>query len=191
MKKEVFKKELSYIKNERLKNSANNIIETLPNYFFKIAASSTGKYHPKFTLNEGGLIRHTKVAVKIANELLNNNTTGSDFTSLVKDLIILTLLIHDGFKKGFIEEKYTRFDHPLIVSNYILENYKKFNLKLEEATIVSKALASHMGEWNKNPYSNFILPLPETKLEKFVHLCDYLSSRKFINVEFNKNEIID
>ena len=49
------------------------LIELLPNYFFEVPASSTGKYHPEFALGDGGLIRHTKVAVRIAYELLNNN----------------------------------------------------------------------------------------------------------------------
>ena len=52
-------------------------------------------------------------------------------------------------------------------------------------------IESHMGEWNTNSYSNVVLPLPITKHQKFVHMCDYLASRKFINVKFENNNIID
>ena len=51
---EYFKKELDFIKNKKIKNSCKTMINLLPDYFFSIPASSTGKYHPEFTLVEGG-----------------------------------------------------------------------------------------------------------------------------------------
>ena len=53
--------------------------------------------------------------------------------------------------------------------------------------------ASHMGRWNTNEYNpDIILPLPKTVEEKFVHMCDYLASRKFINVNFDEeNNILE
>ena len=60
------KKEIEYINNERYKKSIKTLISLLPDYFFEVAASSTGKYHPSFALKDGGLVRHTKVAVRIA-----------------------------------------------------------------------------------------------------------------------------
>ena len=65
---EQFKKELNYINNSRIKKSLIIMINKLPDYFFEVPASSTGKYHPKFALGEGGLVRHTKVAVRLAHE---------------------------------------------------------------------------------------------------------------------------
>ncbi len=50
-------------------------------------------------------------------------------------------------------------------------------------------ISSHMGEWNTSSYSKVVLPLPKTKYQKFVHLCDLLSSKKFLDVKFNGNEI--
>ena len=63
-------KEITYIQNERIRESLKIIIEMIPDYFFTEAASSTGKYHPEFSQGEGGLLRHTKAAVKVANTLL-------------------------------------------------------------------------------------------------------------------------
>ena len=42
-----------------------------------------------------------------------------------------------------------------------------------------------MGIWNKDFNDNEVLPIPKDKYERFVHMCDYLSSKKFINVEFD------
>ena len=96
---EQFKTELNYIKNERIKNSLITMINKLPKYFFEVPASSTGKYHPNFSLGEGGLLRHTKAAVRIAYELFNDESL-NNFTNDEKDLIIFSIVLHDGLKSG-------------------------------------------------------------------------------------------
>ena len=48
-----------------------------------------------------------------------------------------------------------------------------------------------MGPWNTDYEGREILPKPKTKYENFVHMCDYLSSKKFLNVNFVDNEIED
>ena len=35
-----------------------------------------------------------------------------------------------------------------------------------------------------------ILPKPEDKYQNFVHMCDYIASRRFLNVEFDSNDNI-
>lgn len=190
-KTEVFKKELCYIKNPKYLNDIKVMISLLPDYFFEVPASSTGKYHPSFSLGDGGLVRHTKVAVRIAVELLNNNSIFTNFTSDEKDLIIMAILVHDGLKSGLEKSEYTKFEHPILVSNYIKENKDKLSLNEKELNLLTSMIESHMGEWNTNSYSNVVLPKPTTKYQKFVHMCDFLSSRKFLDVKFENNDIID
>lgn len=187
--KDVFNKELTYIKNPKYKENAIKLIELLPDYFYEVPASSTGKYHPDFALGSGGLVRHTKVAVKIAYELLNNDTIGYSFNDNEKDLMIMALIMHDGLKHGKIKEKYVRFDHPVLMANYIKENKDKLTLTDNEIEFITSVIGSHMGQWNTNPYSNVTLPLPKNKYQRFVHMCDYLASRKFIDVKFKGGNI--
>ena len=187
----VFEKELSYIKNEEYKKNAEKMLELLPDYFFEIPASSTGKYHPLYALGTGGLVRHTKAAVKIAYELLKNDSIGSVFKDDEKDLIIISLLIHDGLKSGINHEKYTRFDHPLLISQFVKDNKTKFTLNEDEIKFICKNVESHMGQWNVDYNGNEVLPLPKTKYQKFVHMCDFLASRKFIEIPFQDNEIVE
>lgn len=192
MKHEIFEKEINYIKNERYKKNAEVLIDMLPDYFFKVPASSTGKYHPSFALNEKGLVRHTKVAVKIAHELLENNCIGYNFKDEEKDLILIALMMHDGLKHGLTEERYTRFDHPVLMASFIKENKDKTTLTEEEVNLISSVIASHMGQFNTNSYSTVVLPVPNNKNQRFVHMCDYLASRKFLDVKFDENNnIID
>ncbi len=187
-KTKLFEKELNYIKDSRIRENISVLINLLPDYFFLVAASSTGKYHPSFTLGEGGLLRHTKVAVKIAYELLNNNTI-SNFTDKEKDLIICALILHDGLKYGNPKSEYTVVEHPLLSSKFIEDNKNKLNFTDEEIKYIRKCIETHMGEWNKDYKENVVLPLAETKEQRFVHMCDYLASRKFIDVKFDKNDI--
>ena len=71
MKTDCFFEELNYIKDENIKKSTEVMISKIPDYFFKIEAASTGKYHPEYACGEGGLVRHTKAVVRIAVELFN------------------------------------------------------------------------------------------------------------------------
>lgn len=187
----IFKKEYSYIKDINIKKDLKYLVSILPDYFFEIPASSTGKYHPSFSLGDGGLVRHTKVAVRIAHELLITKTFGQAFTEHEKDLIIMALVLHDGVKCGIPESKFTRADHPLLVSKLIMENKDKLKLDIDDIRLLCSLIESHMGEWNKDNYTKKeILPKPVTKLQRFVHMCDYLASRKFLDVQFCDNEIV-
>lgn len=190
MKSDVFNTELNYIKNVDYKESAKILLELLPMYFYEIAASTTGKYHPKFALGEQGLIRHTKVAVLMGHILLENNCIGHSFNDREKDLMLIALLLHDGLKTGKEYSKYTIHEHPIVAADFVKENASKTKLTEEDANFIANVIETHMGEWNTNKYSNVVLPVPSNKYQRFVHMADYLASRRFIDVEFNGNEVI-
>ena len=67
---QVFKTELEWIQDEKVNAFATAAVNALPEYFYSVPASSTGKYHPAYATGEGGLVRHTKAAVMFAHELL-------------------------------------------------------------------------------------------------------------------------
>ena len=182
-----FKNEINYLKNENNKKDLEYLINLLPDYFFTIPASSTGKYHPKFALTISGLVKHTKAAVRIAYDLFE---TVNNFTDEDKDLIIMALVLHDGLKKGIVEEKYVRFDHPLLVSKLIMENAKNLNMDTDDVRKLCSLIESHMGKWNTDKYNKAILPLPINEMQRFVHRCDYLASRSYLNIKFLKLDII-
>lgn len=186
-----FTKEYTYIQNEKYREDLKKLVNLLPDYFFIVPASSTGKYHPEFSLGDSGLVRHTKAAVRIAYELFKNNVIGSQFSSQQKDLMLMALVLHDGLKSGLEKQKYTQVDHPLLVSNYIKENKGQLTLTDEEVRFICEAIESHMGEWNKDFNDIEVLPLPKNKYQKFVHMCDFLASRKFLNIKFENNDIVE
>ena len=187
----MFDKEISYIKNNDIKESAKVMVGLLPDYFFHIPASTTGKYHPKSDLGEGGLVRHSKAVVRVGYELLKLEMYRNNFTEEERDLMIFSLLFHDGLKCGLEESKYTKAEHPILMAEYVKSNKEKLKLSDEQIDFIYKCIASHMGEWNTDYNGNPILPKPKTKYEKFVHMCDYIASKKFLNIEFIDNEIGD
>lgn len=178
-KLKIFDHEINLIRDQDVKSFVGSCIRELPDYFFSIQASSTGKYHPKFSLGEGGLVRHTKFAVKIADELLS-----LDMYKAMKpyhSYIIGALLLHDGFKHGLEGGKYSVHDHPIVIQNKILE-WGDTDKDSEIAKQIADLVVTHMGQWNEPSAKSkikTILPKIENKLQAFVHQCDYLASRKF------------
>ena len=190
-KKEIFYDEINYIKDESLRKSLDELIELLPDYFFKEPAASTGKYHPSYAQGEGGLLRHTKAAVRIGYELLQDLSIGKKYTNHEKDLMLMALLLHDGFKKGLVEERYTRFDHPLIAAKVVLDNASKVGLSSEDAKFINDAIKTHMGDYTVDYSGNEVLEKPHTRYQNFVHMCDYLASRKCLLLPFDEHNNIE
>lgn len=185
-KQEIFKVELSYIVDKDIRESLCIMIDKIPDYFFTIPAASTGKYHPSYAQGEGGLVRHTKAAIRMAYELFGIYK----FPQHTKDLILMALLLHDSVKKGEIENKYTLFDHPLVARSFLRKYQDELKITKDDVEFVCGCIASHMGRFNTSDYSDVILPLPKTPEQKFVHMCDFLASRKVITLTFDANNTI-
>lgn len=190
-KVDYFKKEYEMIKNSEYRDNLKKLVSMLPDYFFKVAASSTGKYHPSFTLGDAGLVRHSKAAFRIGYELLNNNTIGSVFNESEKELMLCGLLVHDGLKHGLVESKYTVFEHPILMANFLRENKDQFTWSDKEVNFIASVIETHMGEWTHDYQGNEVLTKPSNKYQKFVHMCDFLASRKFLDIKFDNNDIVE
>lgn len=189
-REEVFKVELGYIKSDRIRRSCIEMIKLLPDYFFEIEASSTGKYHPSYATGKGGLVRHTKAAVRIAYDLLGDVCIGDKYTQDEKDLMIMALILHDGVKSGVPKERYTRFDHPIMMAEMLMDNEENMELEMEEIEFLGDVIKTHMGPWTTDYNGVEVLERPKTKYQNFVHMCDFLASRKALEVPFDDNNNI-
>lgn len=190
-----FSKELTYINNTLVCSICATVLSDTPDYFFEIPASSTGKYHPDYALGKGGLVRHTKAAVLFASILRVINPLLLSNYQL--DIAIASLILHDTRKLGMTDASkndYTRFDHPLLAANAIQEmyNFEEEFMLVDEfarethsiANDIAKCIEPHMGQWNTSKYfPTTPLPVPSQPIEHFVHMCDYLASRKEFDVK--------
>lgn len=193
MKSELFKNELKTIISDDIRDFAKVVLDDAPDYFFKVAASSTGKYHPAYALGDGGLVRHTKAVVRIYNYIMSLEQYQNQFDQRTIDLGRFACLVHDIQKSGteeYYEEKskdgkkvFTVFNHPLLAADYIC-NYKGMYLEDEELDSIADMVKSHMGQWNTSDREDIVLPKPQSHIQKIVHLADYLASRKDIDISF-------
>lgn len=211
---EIFEREIGYIANPILQKIVAETLDSAPECIKIIPASSSMKYHPEYAIVkgevkdngdviEGGLVKHVKAVVGIANcligtEIFKNLILGfeeNDTTllSLYADAVYASCILHDSCKPDNSEKHTTRFDHPLvgaklfkeIASKYINENNMEY-MKIV-VPLVYKGIASHMGQFCTAPYARgIVLPKPSNNFEEFVHMCDYLVSRKFIDFNFDK-----
>lgn len=184
-KLESFETELNFIVNPQIRLFAERAIGILPDYFWTVPASSSGKYHPVFATGVGGLLKHTKAAARIAVELFRTGLW--ELTGDEKDLILVSLMIHDGFKLGKEKELNTRFDHPKIIAYEISHNEKLRNIiSGEQMNFVVGNTERHMGRWvSRKENEKPTLEKPKTVSQRLVHLADYLASRKCIEFNFD------
>lgn len=185
-KSDIFTSELNTIINLNIRKFCVEMLDDAPDYFFVIPASSTGKFHPKFAQNEQGLIRHTKALVGIANDLLSLEQY--NFDPDTKDVIRVAGILHDAKKLGDNGSQWTVFDHPIIAADWV-RNSKSETVTQDVKNKIASMISSHMGQWNTDKRSDCVLPKPVTDEQKFVHMCDYLASRKHLEYVFEQDEI--
>lgn len=175
-----FEKELALIANAKVRNVVEIAICYIHPLFFQVEASSSGKYHPAYALGNRGLLRHTRAAIYFANVLKTINPMSlSDYEF---DICMAALIVHDSCKRGVhFDRPNTAHEHPLLVTSLIPDS----TFFDEDAVIwnnICEAVSTHMGQWTTSEHSTVVLPKPQSSLQKFVSECDYLASRRSIDL---------
>ena len=188
MGKEIFNEIIDTIENEDLKEfMVNKCMPTIPDWFWEAPAASSGRFHPKTSLGEGGLARHTVALCRILNYMFEIESIYNNYKSRERDLMRIAGLMHDTRKSGSQEDydqnKQTKFNHPLLAAE-VVKNLD--GIDNSEKELLCGIIASHMGQFNTSKkYPDIVLPKPKNKYETMVHIADYLSSRKDIEVQID------
>lgn len=184
---------LDTFENEDIKEFAIVLLDDMPDYIWHVGASSTGKYHPAYSLGEAGLMRHQIAVVRFLNFFLELEQYSSKLTSRERDLIRLAGFVHDGRKSGSQEDyeksKYTKFNHPILMAD-VIRGFDGQYLTHEEIELVADTISKHMGQWNIDKKTNIELPKPNNKFARMVHVADYLASRKCLTMDFENYESV-
>lgn len=185
--KELVQPILNTITNSDIKEFAMVLLEDMPDYIWHVGASSTGKYHPNYSLGEGGLMRHQIAVVRFLNFFFELEQYNSKLTTRQMDLMRVAGLLHDGRKSGSQQDyetsKYTRFNHPLLMADEI-RKYDGEYLDHEEIEFIADVVSKHMGQWSEDRKSNVVLPKPSDRFSRMLHVADYLASRKCLTMDF-------
>lgn len=181
---------LNTFENDDIKDFAIVLLDNLPEYIWSVPASSTGKYHPQYSLGIGGLMRHQVAVVRFLNFFLELEQYGGGMTSRERDLMRVAALIHDGMKSGtqddYNKSKYTKFNHPILMADVIRSTD---GLEASERDFIAHCIESHMGQWCSDKKTGIELPKPKDEYQKLVHLADYLASRKTLTMDFENIEV--
>lgn len=181
---------LNTFENDDIKDFAIVLLDNLPEYIWSVPASSTGKYHPQYSLGLGGLMRHQVAVVRFLNFFLELEQYGGGMTSRERDLMRVAALIHDGMKSGtqddYNKSKYTKFNHPILMADVIRSTD---GLEASERDFIAHCIESHMGQWCSDKKTGIELPKPKDEYQKLVHLADYLASRKTLTMDFENIEV--
>jgi len=185
--KDVFREELLSIQSVFKRTWVECIFDDLcPAYFWTIPASSTGK-HPEACTRPGGLVLHTKLAVRFATSL-SEGWHEDDAES--RDEIICAVLLHDMFKRGSVSDEAQSFPDHLTarrghgrycadtVNRYLQENPNVRDLISQSSHIsILNAVKLHMGKWTHEITHQESIYLSCSKVAQFTHLADYVASR--------------
>lgn len=168
--------EIDSISRPEIRELVIRCLEHAPDYFWRIPASSTGNHHPSFALGEGGLVRHTKAAVRIALELIPSWYVYLPGYEPIKpdrrDCIIAALILHDTCKRGVPDTGKTDTGHPIIPRRYYLPFR---DLAPHYYDWIMSLVARHMGPWGPE------WPVTSDMTDwKLVHLADFLASRRWV-----------
>ena len=148
---------LNSITTSEVRNLLAVILANLPEYWWVIPASTSGKYHPQFALDKGGLKRHSIVVSYFARR----NATAMGMNDYWVDVLTAAGLVHDGFKAGEndipAEQCHTVHEHPVLMAAYLRREFTGNRVAEDMAHVIE----SHMGKWNTSKYSDAVLPTPQ------------------------------
>ncbi len=136
-------------------------------------------------------MRHQIAVVRFLNYFFELEQYNTKFTSREMDLMRVAGLVHDGRKSGeqadYEKSKFTKFDHPMQMAN-VIRSYDGQYLTHDDLEFVAHCIESHMGQWCTDRKSKAVLPKPMDEYQQFVHLADYLASRKDLTMAFEGYE---
>ena len=184
-----FKKELYYVKDKNYKKAMLKLLDGLPGYFYVIGESFNNPYVAEYSKGRCGKIKETKVSTRIAYELLSDPVIGSDYSKKEKDLILMSIILHDGLERGRLGVDAVVFEHPILISEYI--KYANVGLTLEDRDFLCSMVEAHSGIDNHHDRNDRVLPLPQSKYQKFVYMCIKMGNMKFFDIKFNANNEIE
>jgi hypothetical protein len=187
----------------------NELISYIPDYFWTVPASITGKYHPPDSLGEGGLVRHTLKMTQMGLKMAEGDTT------INPDEVFIACMFHDIAKYGDKpevsndKERYWFKRHPEVArgileqffEDYVYINNNNHNCYIYDGKLmldrseylniglkwrnICQAIHSHYGKWGVDNG----MPLPKSRLDFIVSHADLVSSMSdIVSLKYYKGE---
>ena len=188
-----FQEVLEKMENKDIAKLVDNILSDIPQKFWEVPSSSTGKYHPPENNEDGGLIKHTLKLVQVAAELMrffedksegekssNKISVKGEDNPYLLDHFIAAGILHDAYKYGLDwEKKYTTREHASDSAKIVKiasRQERTPDIDPDDIEKICKLVECHMSRWS---YPD---PAPaKNKAELLIQLADYIAARKTIS----------
>lgn len=182
-------KELDLIKNEEFKTIIKQILMDCSDALCFKPAASSGKYHPKHDLGDGGLLRHTKCVVRNIWTICKMWPQFDDTDN--RDIMIAAAILHDVYKYDSIEQEHSYQDHPLKMAEKIRTYNKDMNdTSSDLGSMIEKTasiVSTHMSRWDTDRKGNKIGEKPMNMNDAFCAIADMISAQVWFKAEFDEN----
>lgn len=186
-KKAVFKELLDKFETEEMRLYCEDMIEQIPDYFFTMPSSTSGKFHNATQCKPHGQVYHVIMFGSIMNYLLALKCNREKFKSPVqRDAMRCVPIFHDAIKCGWDGSQYTVHEHPMLAGAWVRETHVEHDIDDSIKERIARMCERHSGEWTTNKRSTVVLPEPENEMEILVHECDILSSRPDIDMQLSE-----
>lgn len=195
---DLFSDELDEISshNQDIREYVMQHLARTPDAFFLMPASSSGKYHPPNTRNQGGLVIHTKSVFWICHTAIKSPDPVFVLTELEQDMLLASALLHDTMKYSYIKDgRLQSFDHTMRVHafkvrdfvNNIMARYldgKYHGIVPNWLFEVIDNIEHHHGSWEcKNIAGQPVNAKPVNDMQTILCFADYLASRPFFSYD--------
>jgi hypothetical protein len=174
----VFKKELSWFTHQPILNHVRDMFRLLcPEYFWYIPASVKG-HHPPICQNRGGVVHHTKLAMRFAKEFCD--MWALEMNEEEANSILAATLLHDMLKRGRTDNELETFhshkEATRAHGRYCADRIIELGCAEPWEWEIARGVALHMGRWT------WEITEPEKEELKYtvvrtVHAADYAASR--------------
>lgn len=186
-KVDTFRKEILKIKSSEIKTFTAGVLKGIPDYFFVLPATSSGRHHNVMDNARGGLVHHTKAVVIALDTLLSINVYRDMITNDDEsiDAMYSACILHDIAKYGFDyrPSKHTLFQHPIMGAEHIQKYANTHKYTQPWVDQIVRNVMTHHGQWNTSRYyTGITLPTPVNNSDILVHTADYLASREYIQI---------
>lgn len=160
----------------------NFLNEMVPEEFFTYPASLSGEHHNPKENVPGGLVLHTRKVFRLALELLDIN---NEFSNKDRFVILTAILLHDTFRYNPHSTFRKSNDMHSMAASMVLKGYTVGNV--ENFSLVEEicdCIETHGGGFG-DYFGHVTIPQIRTSAQRFVHECDYIASRKCVDIDLN------
>lgn len=159
--------EVELIEDDEIREATIDAIgRGVPEYFWEVPATSSGRYHNPFARRRHGLWMHVKMVFAAYERMVRSFVKQGEITEHEADAGRAAVLLHDMLKYGHGYE-----DGDSTVKNHdrLAAHWLQHHSDVPRETV--RAVKAHNGPWHEGP-------VPETPLEQLVHMADMVASTK-------------